>query len=61
MKLTCNGVFQFLSSAASSIHKAKENGVQMFLKLQLPSKSKFNNILLHENIAMGLGHKCSPH
>ena len=22
---------------------------------------KFNNILLHDNIAMGLGHKCSPH
>ena len=22
---------------------------------------QFNNILLHDNIAMGLGHKCSPH
>ena len=48
MSLAC------MTSFSVNPHMVSEKMFKYFSKIQ------FNNILLHNNIAMVLGHKCSP-
>ena len=61
-----SGVFcpRWQKNVVSFVHPGKNSLVSFGSGVFCPTfpyYRQFNNILLHNKIAMGLGHKCSPH